>query len=315
MIFKKGKYNIVFMLMFVIVIGVFAFEVFLSSSPSQIVIPNDQPNAEDPNKPNDDLNLPEIPDDSNDVFDNSVRDPNMPSTKFPLKIVNYSLDKLYSSEGFKSKFDRKMTNIANVFGGVKAIQNINGNIEVSDGVSLEAMTFKSENAMGYGADYKRYFYNDGSNVIKYQTATPDADITTAKVTQMTKKEYKDTFGMALTEKPVFNFSDSNFKASLVTKQDRNKRNYYEITVTSKNTSMFTNEYYRYFESSGDLKNAQGVSVTYIISVYLSGNIFKIQSQENLTGKNPATGAGVNTTIETTQTFTIYSSSFNIAKPF
>lgn len=314
MIFKKSKYNIVFMLMFVLVIGVFAFEVFLSSSPSQIVVP-DQPNAEDPNKPSgDDPDLPENPGDENNVVDNSVRDPKMPPANFPLQVANYSLNKLYSSAGFKSKFDRKMTNVANVFGGVTAIQNVNGSIEVSNGVSLEAMTFRSEDAMGYGADYKRYFYNDGSNIFKYQTTSPEADISTAKVTQMTKKEYKDTYGMALTEKPVFNFSNSNFKASSTTKQDKNKRDYYEITVTSKNTAMFTSDYYRYFESSGDLKNAQGVSVTYVISVYPSGNIFKIYSLEKMTGKNPATGASVDTTIDTTQTFTIYKSPFEIAKP-
>lgn len=326
--FKKRKYNLVFLLMFMLVIGVFGFEVFFATDTPQVVFPNDSDANEDPTQPGGDPNLPDLPinpDDPNSpsgeglvTCENEKRDPNVPSAQFPISIVNYALDKLYNTNGkgyesYVSSYSKEMKNVAS---GVEVTQNVTGSISKSKNIALEDMEFKAKGSMAdQAANYLRSFYFENNNVTWYQTPKNNFNKSDYQATEMSLAEYKNTFVLSLAEKPIIDFNAKDFSSGLQTKKDKSGNEYFVIQASAINLSPFAGTYAKYYESTKDIKNVKIKSMEFTFSIYKkSGRIFQISTVEKLTGTHSGTGFAVSSTVTTSQRFSVYTSSFDIKKP-
>ncbi len=313
MIFKKSKYNIIFLLMFMLVIGVFGFEVFFSTQ-TEIVIPDIGSDAEQegPNGGDNEANDPSLPDEGEDDEDVEF-DKNAPTdTRYPKKILNYAINKLYNSDGYKSTYSKTMTNVAM---GMKVTQKINGTIDKSGNKALEKLEFKAEGSMAdSAANYLRYFYFEGDRVTEYQTPKYNYDFSSATKKEMSKEQYNNTYHVALPEKPILNFSSDDFTISFNIPNTSGKE-YYVMQVTTSKPEAFPSEYCQYYEASGDLTNVTGVKCTYTFYIYTGSlRIFKIKTEEDYTGKHPGFGVGVDVHISATQNITAFDTKFDIERP-
>lgn len=312
MIFRKSKYNIIFILMFMLVIGVFGFEVFFSTQ-TEIVIPDIGSDAEQEGPGGEgDVNDPSIPDldegEEEDDFDK-----NAPTdTRFPKKILTYAINKLYNSDGYKSTYSKTMTNVAM---GMEVTQEIKGTIDKSGDKALEKLEFRAKGQMAdMAANYLRYFYFEGNNVTEYQTPKKNYDFSSAIKREMTREQYNNTYRIALPEKTLFNFSSDKFSPVIDTQTNGNK-DYYIIQVSTRDSKAFPDEVCKYYEASGDLANVTGVNCTYSFYIYKdSAKIFKIKTEENYSGSHPGFGVGVSVHVSTTQIITAFDTKFNIEKP-
>lgn len=314
--FKKGKYNIIFLLMFVLIMGVFGFEMF-SITPSQNIPVLPGTEGEVSGEKNDEGGSDDKTNVDQEVEISNEIDKNMPSPKFPLKVLNYVLNKLYEGDGYKSTYKKTMTNTANVMGGITVTQEINGTIDKSGNKSYEQLEFKATGSMSdMAVNLIRAFYFDGDNVTRYQTEPKNYDFSTAAKTEMTKAEYYTNFALNLADAPIFAFTQSNFSFTLNTQKNKAGVEYYVINATLTNPSILNSSgYSRYYETSGDLKDVKAVSATFTYSCYAkSGNIFSISAEEKYVGTNPAFGVPVDVNVNYTQTFTATNTAFVIEKP-
>lgn len=312
MIFKKSKYNIIFLLMFMLVIGVFSFEVFFSTQ-TEIVIPDIGSDAEQegPNGGEDDPNTPINPgidDEEEDDFDK-----NAPTdTRYPKKMLNYAINKLYNSNGYKSTYSKTMTNVAM---GMKVTQKINGTIDRSGNKALEKLEFKAEGSMAdAAANYLRYFYFENDSVTEYQTPKYNYDFASASKKEMTREQYNNIYHIALPEKPILNFASDDFTISFNIPNTSGKE-YYVMQVTTNKPEAFPSAYCQYYEASGDLAGVTGVKCTYTFYIYTGSlKIFRIKTEEDYSGRHPGFGVGVDVHVSTTQNITAFDTKFDIEKP-
>lgn len=320
MIFKKSKYNIVFLLMFMLVIGVFGFEVFFATSPQvEITVPdgsNGEQNGDDPNGGG-----TEDPEDPGDEDFDDV-DPNAPTdTRKPRAILTYALNKLYNGEGYSADYTKKMTNTAM---GISVPQEIKGTLEKSGDKALEKFEFRASGSMAsQAANYLRYFYFEGDKVTHYQTADYNYDISSASQREMSKADYLSTYCVCTPEKPILDFVSSNFSTPNISKKKNNSgKEYYIITINTANKNAIPSAYYKYYEAPKDfagkekpLKNVEPVKGSYTFYIYKNtAQIFRMHYEEDYTGTYPSLSMGVTVHVSVDQTITKFNTAFDIAKP-
>lgn len=320
MVFKKGKYNLIFMLMFMLIIGVFGFQVYEATLPPNDNTPSgpiESDDKNDSNKPDDDNpNNPDGPNDPDDQDDPPIDDDEeeeydpyvSKNLRFANKIVKYSLDKLYSAESYKSTYQKTMINDA----GIMAVtQKISGTIDKSGDRSLEMLTFKCDSSMGVSEIRALYF--EGNQVVHYQTEKGNTtDFSKATQETMSKDEYYKKFVLNLAEKPVYTVSSASI---IATDYDDNGKEYLTIQANIDIASLETSGYTKYYETTGDLVNVKANKMTVKFYIYSdTAKIFKIVNEEEMTGTNPAFGVSVKITIISTQTFSSINKKFTIEKP-
>lgn len=318
--FKKGKYNVIFLLMFILFMGVFGFELFSATATPELSLPS-VPGIDSEEGGGDETGSGGENEDSNMTQDQSSKndevDKNMPtSTRFPSNIVTFALNKLYTGAGYKSTYSKTMTNTANVFGGIKVVQNINGSIDKSGDKSFEKLEFKATGSQANMAvNLIRAFYFDGDNVTKYQTESYNYDFATAAKTEMTRQEYFSNFVLNLAEAPIFSFQN-NFNFLVQTKKNASGVEYYTIEAILQDPTLLNSSgYAKYYETSGDLKNVKAQSAKFTFKCYKkSGNMISITGEETYTGTNPAFGVSVDVSVKYTQKFTSTGVQFDIPKP-
>ena len=292
--FKKGKYNVIFLLMFILFMGVFGFELFSATATPELSLPS-VPGIDSEEGGGDETESGGENEDSNMTQDQSSKndevDKNMPtSTRFPSNIVTFALNKLYTGAGYKSTY--------------------------SGDRSFEKLEFKATGSQANMAvNLIRAFYFDGDNVTRYQTESYNYDFATAAKTEMTRQEYFSNFVLNLAEAPIFSFQN-NFNFLVQTKKNASGVEYYTIEAILQDPTLLNSSgYAKYYETSGDLKNVKAQSAKFTFKCYKkSGNMISITGEETYTGTNPAFGVSVDVSVKYTQKFTSTGVQFDIPKP-
>lgn len=323
--FKKIKYNIIFVTMFILIAGVLGIQIKSFINQPSAVVPNtsieDNPSDNDnPNQnPSGDINDNQQDDpsleDPSDEFDPKMTDSSF--IRFPIKMLNYVLDKLYESEGYKATITMALANSANIgVGSVNVTQNVEGQLMKSSNKNYEYYEYHSKGYAGMGANYSKALYFEDDSVIEYITADGVYDITKANARNMTRADYDNSYGYALSDKPYLTYSSKNFSVKLVSEKTSNGKECYKLTAIHLNPSSVVHDYTKYFEITGDLKNTEYLGGTYTYYVYKdSGQIFRIQREENMRGTNPQFGVSVTTKITSTINITSFNKKIEINKPF
>ncbi len=321
MIFKKRKYFIVFVLMIMIVVSAFCLQVYITATAPDPIVPDNGGIEEDvggnENVDAGDINNPALDNPLEDEELEQEFDPNMPDARYPLKILNYTLDKLYGGAGYRANYVRNITNDAGLMGSsIKVIQDIEGILEASGGKAKEKLKYVSSGAMpDRGANYLRYCYIDETMAIDGLSPAHNYNENDIKYTQMTIEEYRKKYVYSVTERFPLDFSSKYFRATIEPQINKKGVEYYILTATITDTAVFTQKQSSFFEATGDLANVKGVAGNYVFYIYKdSGQIFKINTVEKFSGTNPAFGVGVDTTVTSTYTITTFNTAFEIKKP-
>ncbi len=321
--FKKNVYNIIFSVLLVLVIGAFGISTYVIAVTPEVVVPDvgnsgsggntgDQNNTSQPTVPSN----PSQPDEEPALPDEEF-DPNVPSYKYPIKLLNYAFDKLYDGEGYKSNYSAVLTNDAIVLGSkITVKQYVSGTADKCKDKAYEIFKFKAEGPMSdQASNYIRGYYKEGNSYTRYQTPDFNYDFSSAMKTEFTEPEFIDAQAFLVAERPLIDFSTQYFNATTLTQIDQNGKEYYIINAKVINTAVWTDRYLHFFESTGDMANVRGIDATYTFYIYKdNAQIFKMQTEGNLVGTNPAFGVTVESHVSATQVITLYNQEIDIKKP-
>ncbi len=322
MVFKKKIYNVIFIIMLMFVIGAFGLSTYVIATAPTIVSP-DAGDSEDnnPNNPGDnDPSYPQNPGDINPDNPNNPDldfDPNVPSHRYPLKVLNYALDKMFSSDGYRANYSVKMDIDAMLLGSAITIkQTIDGYVEQSGDKAYEDFVYSATGPASNGAaNYLRKLYIDGDKLYHMQTPNNVFDASAYGNTEYTRESYNARFGFALVDKPILDFTKEKFNTSIVTQVDKNGVEYYVLTATGIDKDSWPAEFMRFFESTGALKQVRVENASYTFHIYKNNaQIFKIQIDGNIVGVNPGTGIDLVCRVAVNETVTAYNQKIEVTNP-
>ena len=318
--FKKKAYNVIFAILLIFVIGACSISTYVIATAPAVVIP-DAENPDDNNPDNPDVNNPSLPQGpevpSEPVAPEEYFDPNVPNFKYPLKIVNYALDKMFNSAGFHATCGVNLDVKASVVGSnVKINQKINGYVQASGNKSEEYLKFEGTGTLGtYAANYIRKLYMEDDKAYRLKTPKHSYDESEFYLTEYTKDQYYDRFGFSLAERPCLDFTTDKFSASLVLQKDKKGAEFYIITTTGIDASSFPERFMRFFESTNAIKNVKIKNASYTFYIYKNtAQIFKVLIDGNVTGVNPATGIDVECKVSANEVVTAYNQKIEIESP-
>ena len=177
--FKKLKYNIICLVMVVLVFSVVMLKIFVFDEPvpdSVIITPTpDDDNLHDNNN-NDNIY------DDDEYEEENMTDKNMPSTKFPLKRLNYCLNKSAKAESYYSDLSFTTRTLVDAFGlSVDTKQYTMGSVGKLKTARFEDITFTADEWASKFAPQNNlaFIYYDGSKTNVWRTPRDNYDMTKA----------------------------------------------------------------------------------------------------------------------------------------
>ena len=223
--FKKLKYNIICL----ILVGIVVSAVFLKL----YFVKEDVPDSEIVDMLPDDNNSGDINDGSNDYedFEEEEYDPNQPSTKYPLKYLNYALNKSAGSKSYQSALSHTIRTTLSLKGvNIDTKSYVNAKMINMGKVGFEEISFKADElAKPYTPDKNlRINYWDGTKHHRWVTEDWVYDINQATYSQGSTPYYQTYYDRLLGE--PFNFQNGCGSASS-TNQINKKTGKKEVCIT------------------------------------------------------------------------------------
>lgn len=317
--FKKLKYNIISIFLVLLVASAVLLKVYFidgqipDSSIDNIIpeTPDDTPN----NGENDDPSI-ELPIDD-------TRDPNIPSANYPTNVLNYCLNKLSTSDGYKSKVSL-ITKITGGYGAVSvnALHITDGTTIMSGKQMIEQMQYVPKDELA-----EKFSTTNGLITSYYDGQYSHIWRTPNGVFDMSKAEYRKVDGIINVGAERFYFNrlfPSNIKfdkkgvSSKLSTQKNSKTGREEYIITAKllNIAYYPEQFSRSYYTFQNHFKYTSVNSTIVFTIDKKTGWLKNYVQHDVfSGYYPAIeGSHVSIDLTYTQTFSNHNQSLSISHP-